>query len=66
MAPQGFDLSLTRHDERRWRATFSVTGIEQSPTGATGSVFEATPWLAVQRAEHSKRRVKATRRQPTD
>jgi hypothetical protein len=50
MARQGYDLSLTRYDERGWRATFYVTGMEHSATGATGSAFESTPWLAVQRA----------------
>ena len=33
-----------------WRATFYVTGREHSPTGATGSAFEATPFRAVQAA----------------
>ncbi|PYN09129.1 MAG: hypothetical protein DME06_15600, partial [Candidatus Rokuibacteriota bacterium] len=47
MARQGYDLSLTRYDERGWRATFYVTGMEHSATGATGSAFESTPWLAV-------------------
>jgi hypothetical protein len=50
MARQGYDLSLTRYDERGWRATFYVTGMEHSPTGATGSAFEPTPWLPEQRA----------------
>ena len=27
-----------------------MTGMEHSATGATGSAFEPTPWLAVQRA----------------
>jgi hypothetical protein len=26
MARQGFDLQLTRYDERGWRATFYTTG----------------------------------------
>ncbi len=50
MARQRYDLSLTRYDDRGWRASFYVTGIERSPTGATASAFEQTPWLAVQRA----------------
>src|SRR5262249_9830067 len=33
MAHQGFDLQLTRYDERGWRATFYTTGMEHSPTG---------------------------------
>src|SRR5881409_1826968 len=28
MAHQGFDLQLTRYDERGWRATFYTTGID--------------------------------------
>jgi hypothetical protein len=44
----GYDLQLTRYDERGWRATFYVTGIEHSPTGATGSAWEPTPWRVVQ------------------
>jgi hypothetical protein len=27
MAHQGFDLQLTRYDERGWRATFYTTGL---------------------------------------
>ena len=48
MARQGYDLSLTRYADFGWRATFYVTGREHSPTGATGSAFEATPFGAVQ------------------
>lgn len=50
MARQGFDLQLTRYDERGWRATFYTTGMEHSPTSATGSAWERTPWHATQRA----------------
>ena len=50
MARQGFDLQLTRYDARGWRATFYTTGIEHSPTAATGSAWERTPWRAVQGA----------------
>ena len=28
MARQGYDLQLTRYDEKGWRATFYVTGME--------------------------------------
>jgi hypothetical protein len=35
MAHQGYDLQLTRYDERGWRATFYTTGMEHSPTSAT-------------------------------
>jgi hypothetical protein len=34
MAHQGYDLQLTRYDERNWRATFYTTGMEHSPTSA--------------------------------
>jgi hypothetical protein len=50
MARQGFDLQLTRYDERGWRATFYTTGMEHSPTSATGTGWERTPWRATQRA----------------
>jgi hypothetical protein len=32
---QGYDLQLTQYDERGWRATFYVTGIEHSLTSDT-------------------------------
>jgi len=32
MARQGYDLQLTRYDERGWRGTFYTTGMEHSPT----------------------------------
>jgi len=50
MARQGYDLQLTRHDEKGWRATFRTTGMEHSSTSATGTGFERTPWHARQRA----------------
>jgi hypothetical protein len=37
MARQGYDLQLTRYDERGGRATFYTTGMEHSPTSATGT-----------------------------
>ena len=37
MARHGYDLQLTRYDERGWRATFYMTGMEHSPTSATGA-----------------------------
>jgi hypothetical protein len=49
MAHQGFDLQLTQYDERGWRATFYTTGMEHSPTSATGTAWERTPWHATQR-----------------
>jgi hypothetical protein len=50
MARQGYDLQLTRYAERGWRATFYTTGMEHSPTSATGTGWERTPWHATQRA----------------
>ena len=49
-ARQGFDLQLTQHDERGWRATFYTTGMEHSPTSAIGTAWERTPRHAAQRA----------------
>jgi len=37
MHRQGFDLQLTQYDEKGWRATFYATGMEHSPTSATGT-----------------------------
>ena len=50
MHRQGYDLQLTRYDEKGWRATFYTTGMEHSPTSATGAGWERTPWRAVQSA----------------
>jgi hypothetical protein len=51
MARQGFDLQLTRYDERGWRGDVLHTmGLEHSPTSATGTAWERTPWHATQRA----------------
>ena len=50
MAQQGYDLQLTRYDEKGWRATFYTTGMEHSITSATASAWERTPWHATQRA----------------
>jgi hypothetical protein len=50
MARHGYDLQLTRYDERGWRATFYTSGMEHSPTSATGTGWESTPWHATQRA----------------
>src|SRR4029450_1594619 len=46
MARQGYDLQLTRYDERGWRGTFYTIGMEHSPTSATGTGWEPTPWHA--------------------
>ena len=40
MHRQGYDLQLTQYDERGWRATFYTTGMEHSPTSATGTGWE--------------------------
>jgi hypothetical protein len=48
VARQGYDLQLTRYDERGWRATFYTTGMEHSPTSARGTGWERTPGRAVQ------------------
>jgi len=50
MARQGYDLQLTRYDEKGWRATFYTTGMEHSITSATGTAWERTPWHATLRA----------------
>jgi hypothetical protein len=50
MARQGYDLQLTRYDEKGWRATFYTTRMEHSPTSATGTGRERTPSHAVQAA----------------
>ena len=50
MARQGYDLQLTRYDKKGWRATFYTTGMEHSPTSASGTSWERTPWHATQRA----------------
>ena len=50
MARHGYDLQLTRYDEKGWRATFYTSGMEHSPTSATGTGWERTPWHATQRA----------------
>ena len=50
MARHGYDLSLTRYADLGWRATFYVSSREHSPTGASGSAFETTPFRAVQTA----------------
>jgi hypothetical protein len=50
MARQCYDLQLTQYDAKGWRATFYTTGTEHSPTSATGTGWERTPWHATQRA----------------
>ena len=50
MHRQGYDLQLGQYDKRGWRPTFYTTGMEHSPTSATGTGLEPTPWHAVQGA----------------
>ena len=50
MHRQGFDISLTQYAERGWRATFYMSGMEHSPTGASGTAWESTAARAVQHA----------------
>jgi ABC transporter substrate binding protein len=47
---QGYDLYLVRYGGEGWRCIFYTTGKEHSLTSTTGSAWEKTPWLAVQRA----------------
>src|SRR5437867_9272435 len=60
MARQGYDLQLTRYDERGWRATFYPTGMEHSITSATASAWEHTAWHAVQGAARDALRCAAS------
>src|SRR5262250_2357921 len=48
MHRQGYDLQLTRYDERGWRATFFTTRMEHSLTSATG-----TPGSRFQASTHA-------------
>ena len=49
MARQGYDLQLTRYDERGWRATFYTTGMEHAHERDRHRLGP-TPWHATQRA----------------
>jgi hypothetical protein len=54
MARQGYDLELSRHNNRGWTATFWTSDVVHwSPAGiagAAGYASEQTAWRAVQRA----------------
>jgi hypothetical protein len=58
MARQGYDLQLTRYDEKGWRATFYTTGMEHSPTsapapdgsGRRGAPCKGAAWEALKTA----------------
>ena len=49
MNRQGYDLELIQYPDA-WRCTFFTTGREHSLTSRTGSAWEQTVALAVQRA----------------
>jgi hypothetical protein len=55
MHRQGYDLQLTQYDDRGWRATFYTTGMEHSPTSATGTGWKHTPWHATPAHSHALR-----------
>jgi hypothetical protein len=63
MHRQGYDLQLTQYDERGWRATFYTTGMEHSPTSATGTGWEPTPG-ARGSGRHGRRGGRRARRRP--
>jgi hypothetical protein len=48
MHRQGYNPQLRQYDGKAG-ATLYVTGMEHSPTGATGPGWERTPWHATQR-----------------
>ena len=54
MAHQGYDLQLTRYDEQGWRATFYTSGMEHSPTGATGTAWGSRRRGARCKVRHGK------------
>jgi len=47
---KGYDLQLTQYYERGLRVTFYTTGMEHSPTSATGAEMGLMLWQAAQRA----------------
>jgi hypothetical protein len=61
MHRQGYDLQLTQYDDRGWRATSYATGMEHSPTSATGTGWERTPWRATPTARRSRSRFRGRR-----
>src|SRR2546426_11357700 len=50
LSEAGFCSRRRPRCRRGWRATFYTTGMEHSPTSATGTGWERTPWHATQRA----------------
>jgi hypothetical protein len=56
MHREGFDLQLTQYDERGWRATFYTTGMEHSPTSATGLVVPVMARHSLELRDSSCRR----------
>jgi hypothetical protein len=69
MHRQGYDLQLTRYDEKGWRATFYTTGMEHSPASATGTGWERRQRRAVEGAARdalrARRSVRSRLRQPS-
>jgi len=61
MHRQGYDLQLTQYDDRGWRATFYTTGMEHSPTSATGTAWERTQRRAVEGAASRLRHLQGGR-----
>jgi len=53
-------MQLTQYDDRGWRATFYVTGMEHFFTSVTGTGSERTPWHAVHSAAWEALRKAAT------
>jgi hypothetical protein len=54
MHQQGYVLQLTQYDNKRRSATFYTTGMEHSPTSATGSGADPlarSPWRGAGCAE---------------
>src|SRR5438094_6989413 len=50
MAHQGYDIQLTRYESAAGGRRSIRPRMEHSPTSATGSAWERTPWRAVQSA----------------
>jgi hypothetical protein len=50
MARQGFGSPANAVRRARLASDFYTTGMEHSPTSATGTGLERTPWHATQRA----------------
>jgi hypothetical protein len=62
MVRQGYDLDLTCFEGRAWRASFYRAGRIHSATWDSGSAFEPSPFMAVQKAALET----LTQREPTE